>query len=124
MNALSTLANYAVLALLALAFVGIAVSCLALITRNVREGRVVREKLAKRIEASKMNSALHLFNVDFREYLHTVPVNKILENINHCDECASPWCKDDASTHPAFRESTFYFCPVTTHFTDKSQTDK
>lgn len=73
MSTFSTLVNYAVIALLALAFVGIAVGCLVLIIRNVRQGRVVRQNLAKQIESSRINSALNLFNVDFSEYLHIAP---------------------------------------------------
>lgn len=118
MNALSTLLNYAVLVLIALAFVGIAVGCLLLIKRNVKQGRTFRQNLAKRLESSKINSALHLFNVDFSEYLHTAPVTKIVENINHCDECVSPWCKEDSATHPAVQERHFYFCPIANHFMD------
>lgn len=121
MNTLSTLANYAVIALLALAFVGIAVSCLVLITRNVRQGVVVRQNLAKKIESSRINSALKLFNVDFSEYLHTAPVNRIVENMNHCDECMSPWCSDESSAHPADQESNFYFCPIANQLIRTSQ---
>ena len=124
MSTLFTLINYTALALLALAFIGIAFFCLLLIMRNVKQGQVFRQALAKRIEASRVNSALKLFNIEFGEYLHNAPVTKIVENIDHCNECVSPWCEDDSKSHPSVREVKFHFCPIANHFIDKAKSER
>ena len=121
MSTFFNLINYSVLAILALAFIGIAAFCLILITKNVQQGKIVRQNLAEKIGSSRISSALGLFNIDHSEYLHTSRVSKIIENIDHCEDCVSPWCSEESNSEPTTQDKTFYFCPIANHFLSSPQ---
>ena len=103
--------NYIVLALLAIAFVVLAVGFLMLITRNMRQGRVVRQHLARRVESLRMSRLLNSLGIDFSKYLHIVPISKINDTMNKCETClTSDYC-DEQLAKPNLTIDNIDYCP-------------
>lgn len=103
--------NYIIIALLGVAFVAVGVGFLLLITRNVKQGRAVRQQLAKRVESLRMSRMLKALGIDFSSYLHQVPVNKINESMNKCDTCPTIDQCDDKLQEKTLKPEEIDFCP-------------
>lgn len=103
--------NNIILVLLAIAFAVLVIGFLMLITRNVIQGRVVRHKLAERVESLRMSKMLSALGIDFSSYLHQVPLNKINESMNKCDDCSTLDQCDDKLQQEIIEPEEIDFCP-------------
>lgn len=103
--------NYLLLAILAIAFMVLGFGFLLLITRNMRQGRVVRQHLAKRVETLRMSRMLQSLGIDFNKYLHTEPVSKINESMNKCDVCVTTDTCDARLDKSDIALDNIEFCP-------------
>ena len=103
--------NYLILILLAVAFVAVGIGFILLITRNVKQGRVIRHKLAERIESLRMAKMLKALGIDFSSYLHQVPLNKINESMNKCGDCSTIDQCDDKLQQESISPEEIDFCP-------------
>ena len=103
--------NNAILVLLAIGFIVLAVGFVLLISRNVKQGRVVRQRLAERIESLRMSKMLSALGIDFSSYLHQVPLNKINASMNKCDDCSTLDQCDDKLQQKTLQPEEIDFCP-------------
>lgn len=118
--------NYIIMALMAIAFIVLSVGFVLLIMRNVKQGRVVRHKLAERVESLRMSKMLKALGVDFSSYLHQVPVNKINESMNNCDDCSTIDECDVKLQKETLKPEEIDFCPnqeCLSKFTELSKQD-
>lgn len=106
-----TIINFIIYAVIAIAFLVLSISFLVLITRNMRQGRVVRELLAERVETLRMSKMLRALGIDFSQYLHTVPLNKINDSMNKCESCPTIEQCDDELKGGAIKAENIDFCP-------------
>lgn len=103
--------NYIIMAVMAIAFIVLSVGFVLLITRNVKQGRVVRHKLAERVESLRMSKMLAALGIDFSSYLHQIPLNKISESMNKCDDCSTLDQCDDKLQQEIIKPEEIDFCP-------------
>lgn len=103
--------NYIILILLAVAFAVVGLGFILLITRNVKQGRVIREQLAERIESLRMSKMLKALGIDFSTYLHQVPLNRINESMNKCDDCPTIDRCDEKLQQDTITPEEIDFCP-------------
>ena len=103
--------NYIVLAFLAIAFIVLGIGFLLLITKNMRQGRVVRQHLARRVETLRMSRMLKALGLDFSKYLHTVPISKINDSMNRCETCDTTDECDTRLTESSINIDNIEFCP-------------
>lgn len=118
--------NYLILIILALAFLVVGVAFLLLITRNVKQGRVVRHQLAERVETLRMSKMLKALGIDFSSYLHKVPLSKINQSMNNCGNCSTLEQCDEKLQEPEIKPEEIDFCPnqeCLTKFTELQKTE-
>jgi hypothetical protein len=118
--------NYIILILLAVAFIAVGAGFILLITGNVRQGRVIRQRLAERVESLRMRKMLKALGIDVSSYLHQVPMNKIKESMNKCDDCSTIDQCDEQLQQETFTPEKIDFCPnqeCLTKYTELKQQD-
>ena len=106
-----TIISYILLAIIAIAFTLLALFFVLLISRNVREGKVVREQLALRVENLRMSKMLRALGLDFSKYLYSVPLTKISHSMNNCDKCDATDQCDEKLKQPEIKPDEIDFCP-------------
>ena len=103
--------SYILLAILGMAFTVLSLYFLLLIAKNVKQGQVVRQKLAKRVESLRMTKMLNSLGLDFNQYLHTVPLNKISESMGKCESCETTEKCDEKLKQKSLEIQNIDFCP-------------
>jgi HAMP domain-containing protein len=103
--------SYIIFAILGIAFVALALFFLLLISRNVVQGKMVREKLAKRVEELRMSKMLRALGLDFSKYLYSVPIHKINESMKKCETCSTTDQCDAQLKQETTRVQDVDFCP-------------
>ncbi|MCP4077751.1 MAG: hypothetical protein GY744_16385 [Gammaproteobacteria bacterium] len=103
--------SYILLAILGIAFTIVGLYFLILITRNVKQGLVVRHLLAKRVESLRMTKMLRGLGLDFNQYLHTVPLSKVSESMGKCESCPTTEICDDKLKQGSLEIQDIDFCP-------------
>ncbi len=103
--------SYLLLAILGMAFTLLSLYFLLLITKNVKQGRVVRQKLAKRVESLRMTKMLRRLGLDFNQYLHTVPLNKVSDSMGKCESCPTTEICDEKLKQESLEIQDIDFCP-------------
>lgn len=106
-----TVLNTIALIIIAIAFMALSIAFLLLITKNMQQGRVVRQQLAKRVESLRMSKMLRALGIDFSSYLHTVPLTKINDSMNKCENCSTLDICDDRLQQDKISPEDIDFCP-------------
>ncbi len=79
--------SIAVLIILGLAVVGLVGALFYSISRNIRQGRAARIRLAERLRALRLHRALGLFGIDLDAYLHTQRLVDVERHMRACSAC-------------------------------------
>ncbi len=103
--------SYILLAILGIAFTIVGLYFLILITRNVKQGLVVRQELAKRVESLRMAKLLNRLGIDLNQYLHIVPLTKISESMGKCESCPTIDICDQKLKEDRLVIKDIDFCP-------------
>jgi hypothetical protein len=103
--------SFFVFALFVMAIGTIAVAFMLLINKNLRQGLTIRERLAQRVDSLRMSKMLAALGINFDQYLHQVPLVKINESMNKCDNCETIGQCDDALKQPVIKPDQIDFCP-------------
>lgn len=94
-----------------MAFIMLSLYFLLLITKNVKQGQVVRQKLAKRVETLRMTKMLSSLGLDFNQYLHSVPLSKVSESMGKCESCPTTEICDQKLKLDNLEIKDINFCP-------------
>jgi len=103
--------NYILLIVIALALFVLSIAFVLLITRNVRQGLVVRQQLARRVETLRMSKMLRALGLDFSAYLHTMPISKISDSMSKCENCDTLGQCDEQLKQEEIKPEDIDFCP-------------
>ena len=103
--------NNLLLLMIALAFVVMTVGFLLVISKNVRQGMLFRQKLAARMRALRMDKMLSALGMDLSSYLHNVPASRVIESANRCQDCMATDECDDRLAAGAVATDAIDFCP-------------
>ncbi len=103
--------SYILLVIIGLAFASLSIFFILLIAKNVRQGKVVRQKLALRVESLRMSKMLSALGLDFSKYLHEVPLNKINSSMSKCENCDSLEQCDEKLQQDIIKPEEIDFCP-------------
>ena len=103
--------SYIILIIIALAFTALALFFVLLISKNVREGKVMREQLEIRVESLRMSKMLRALGLDFSKYLYRVPLTKINHSMNNCETCDVTDQCDEKLKQPEIKPEEIDFCP-------------
>ncbi len=103
--------SYVIFTVLGLAFTLIGLFFILLIAKNVKQGKVVREQLAQRIESLRMSKMLKAMGLDFSKYLYDVPLSKINNSMNNCENCDSIKQCDEKLQQEVITPEEIDFCP-------------
>lgn len=105
------LLNLAALGLMAVALLVLVVALAAAIGRNLKVGRVVRERLARRVAELPLAKMLKLVGVDTGHYLHGEYLKDVRQQIDTCQSCEqSQHCVDTLDPVQSKVED-YAFCP-------------
>ena len=118
--------SYILLTILAIAFPIVGLYFLILITGNVKQGLVVRQQLAKRVESLRMTEMLSRLGLDFDQYLHTVPLTKVSESMGKCESCPTTEACDQKLIEEKLEIIDIDFCPnqdCLGHFKQQNEKD-
>lgn len=97
--------------LMSLAIIVLAVSFALLVMRNMKQGQLVREQLAQRVETLRMSKMLKALGLDFRGYLYRVPLSKISSSMKNCENCSTTDQCDEMLKQPEIDPAQIDFCP-------------
>ncbi len=103
--------NTMLLIIVGLAFIVLAAGFVYVIVRNVRQGRVFREKLAARVESLRMGRMLRARGIDVAAYLHQTHVSEISQHASQCDQCETTDICDSHLARGKLDASDIGFCP-------------
>ena len=106
-----TVVSYIILGLIAVIIGVLAVSFVWLISRNMQQGREVREQLAERIRGLRMSKMLSALGLDFNGYLHKVPLHRISESMHNCETCPTTAQCDQVLKQESVTPQEIDFCP-------------
>lgn len=89
-----------VIILLVILILAFTISLFLTIIFNVRVGITYREPLAKKLHSLRLSKMLTALGINVNEYLHTVNVATINQQIDRCTDCASTKeCDDNLSNN-------------------------
>lgn len=77
----------------------------------MQQGRLVRRKLAQRIESLRISKMLRALGLDPSQYLHTVPLHKINQSMNKCEHCQTTDQCDEKLKQGSIKADEIDFCP-------------
>ena len=103
--------NNLLLLMIALAFVVMTVGFLLVISKNVRQGMLFRQKLAARMRALRMDKMLAALGMDLSSYLHNLPASRVIESANRCQDCTATDECDDSLAAGTLAIEAIDFCP-------------
>lgn len=101
--------------LIVIIFLGMLVSAFSVslffaIIFNVKAGAKYREPLAKKLHALRLNKMLSALGISTFEYLHTVSVATISEQMDRCSECTNTEECDDSLSDSNVDINEIDFC--------------
>ena len=100
-----------VITVFVLAIGTVAIAFLLLINKNLQQGQTIRQRLAERVHGLRMAKMLSKLGIDFDQYLHQVPLHKINESMDKCDDCQTVGLCDEALKQPEIKPENIDFCP-------------
>ncbi len=106
-----TVVSFIILAFIAAIIAGLSVAFVWLISRNLRQGREVREQLAERVKGLRMIKMLSMLDLDFNRYLHRVPLHRINESMRNCETCPTTAQCDEVLQQETVTPQDIDFCP-------------
>jgi hypothetical protein len=77
----------------------------------MQQGKVVRQKIAQRVESLRMSKMLKALGLDFSQYLYTVPLHKINDSMNKCESCHTTDICDNKLQQGHIEPDQIDFCP-------------
>jgi len=80
------------------------------IMRNVIVGMEFRKKLARKVDALRLNKMLAALGIDINSYLHTERVIDIEEHIDKCSACQNTETCDDQLAKGSIQASNIDYC--------------
>lgn len=80
------------------------------IGRNLRQGSLFRRSLARQMSSLRLSNMLKALGIDQHEYLHTVPVVEIEDQMRKCKNC-STYKTCDAQLQQSQTPENLDFCP-------------
>ena len=80
------------------------------IMRNVIVGMEFRKKLARKVDALRLNKMLAALGIDINSYLHTERVIDIEEHIDKCATCNNTETCDDQLAKGTIQASNIDYC--------------
>ena len=80
------------------------------IMRNVFVGMEFRKKLARKVDALRLNKMLAALGIDINGYLHTERVIDIEEHIDKCSACQNTETCDDQLAKGSIQASNIDYC--------------
>lgn len=119
-----TILSFILLTLMGSAMLLLAFSFALLVKRNIQQGTLVREQLAKRVESLRMSKMLKALGLDFQGYLYRVPLSKINSSMKNCENCATTDQCDDMLQQPQIDPAQIDFCPNQACLTQFTQLEK
>ncbi len=103
--------SYFAFIVLGVVFLVLALFFVVLISRNMKQGKVVRQRLAQRVESLRMSKMLKALGLDLTQYLYTVPITKINDSMNKCEHCPTTDVCDDNLQKGHLETDEIDFCP-------------
>ena len=103
--------SYIAFFVLGILFLILALFFVLLISRNLQQGKRVRQKIAERVESLRMSKMLKALGLDFTQYLYTVPLHQINDSMNKCEQCATTETCDEKLQQPHIEADEIDFCP-------------
>jgi len=116
--------NYLLLLLVGLAFIVLLVGFVLVITRNVRQGMLFRQKIARRMEHLRMEKMLRALGLDLSSYLHNVPASQVLQSAKRCEECSTVDVCDAQLAKGKLETDEIDFCPNQSELSQFEQAEK
>ena len=103
--------SYFTFIVLGIVFSILALFFILLISKNMQQGKIVRQKIAQRVESLRMSKMLKALGLDFSQYLYTVPLHKINDSMNKCEQCPTTDICDEKLQQPHIEPEQIDFCP-------------
>jgi len=103
--------SYFAFIVLGIVFLVLALFFVILISKNMKQGKVVRQRLAQRVESLRMSKMLRALGLDLTQYLYTVPITKINDSMKKCEHCPTTDICDDNLQKGHLETDEIDFCP-------------